>query len=224
MRQTLDAETQALRQLLHAEETPGHRTELQHQYLAQAATEPVASPRVGGRRCAGIGSLFILRKGEGQKSKSLQFIRTVDHHYFLLLSRRLIQKGCKRISKTHPRMMCPAVGWHASRRVMQPHVIRSSHASLTEVSPTSWCTNTVAFPRGGKATGQHSNSSGNRNAFADWHYGMLPTPWLLDRRSIVPCVLPTTSIIPFVFPSSPGPSLMFPRRTKFAKFVEPSGM
>jgi hypothetical protein len=31
-----------------------------------------------------------------------------------------------------------------------PHATKSSHASLTEVSPTSWCTNTVAFPRRGK--------------------------------------------------------------------------
>jgi hypothetical protein len=30
------------------------------------------------------------------------------------------------------------------------------------------CTKTVAFPRGGKATCQHSNSSGNRNALAGW--------------------------------------------------------
>jgi hypothetical protein len=105
-----------------------------------------------------------------------------------------------------------------------PHAMRNCHASLTEVSPASWCTNTVAFPRGGKVTGQHSNSSSNRKAFAGWRCGMLPIPWLLDRRSIVPCVLPTTSIIPFAFLSSPGPSWMFPRRTKFAKSVEPSGM
>ena len=69
-----------------------------------------------------------------------------------------------------------------------PHAMRNCHASLTEVSPALWCTNAVAFPRGGKATGQHSNSSGNRKAFAGWRCGMLPVPWLLDRRSIVPCL------------------------------------
>jgi len=58
--QTLDVETQALRRILHAEETPGHRTgELHGQYLALAVTELVASPRLGGRRCAGIGSLVF---------------------------------------------------------------------------------------------------------------------------------------------------------------------
>src|SRR5216684_5550668 len=74
-----------------------------------------------------------------------------------------------------PRMM--SCGWTPCVKASDsPRAIRSCHASLTEASPISWCTNTVAFPRGGNATGQHSISSGNRNAFAGWRCGILPIP------------------------------------------------
>lgn len=87
MLQTLDAETQALRQILHAEETRGRRTGESHsQYPAPAATELVASPRLGGRRCAGIGSLVFFKIRRTSEFKSLQFIRTVDRDFFLSLT------------------------------------------------------------------------------------------------------------------------------------------
>ena len=95
MHQTLGAETLALRQILHAEETLGHRmVESDGQNLAPA-TELVASPQLGGHRCAKIGSLvFFFRRGKGQKSNRYSFIRTV-HHDCSLLFDGLIQKGMR---------------------------------------------------------------------------------------------------------------------------------
>ena len=78
------------------------------------------------------------------------------------------------------------VGCHTSSRVIGrtryygSSLVRSCHVSLTEVSPT------------------------NKKTFAG-RCATLPIPWPLDRRSIVPCVLPMTSIIPIAFLSSPGP-------------------
>jgi hypothetical protein len=99
-----------------------------------------------------------------------------------------------------------------------PCAMRNFQASLTQVSPVSWRANTVAFPRGGSATGGHPISLGIRDGFASCRCGNPLEP--LARTSIVLCVFPTTSIAWL----RSSPSWIFPTRTKFAKSVEPPGM
>jgi len=65
--------------------------------------------------------------------------------------------------------------------------MKNCQASLTEASPISWCTNVVALPHDGTATGKHSIPPAIGDGFVWWHCRKLLG--LRNSTSIMLCIL-----------------------------------